>query len=83
MPPHIVCQACGYRTPVEATPPQGIRTWDSTRDEERYEREKKRRQVAEQKRQTAVAQLAVPASRPRASRVSQSNVVEMAQRKAR
>jgi hypothetical protein len=83
MPPHMVCENCGYRTPVEATPPQGIRTWDSTRDEERYEREKKRRQAAEQKRQVAIAQLSVPTPRARARRPDHTNVVEMAQRKAR
>lgn len=84
MPAHTVCLACGYRTPVSATLPQGTRTWDSSRDEERYEREKRRRQVVESKKQTAVSQLSVPAARVvRAKRASHDNVIEMGRRQAR
>ena len=49
MPAHIVCQSCGWREPVLASVPQGTRTWDSSRDEERYQREKKRRELEKQR----------------------------------
>jgi hypothetical protein len=80
MPAHVVCRACGWREPVMASTPKGTRTWDSTRDEDRYEREKQRRVAAEQQRQMAVSQLAVPvakAARPRRSRQGHGNIVQM------
>jgi len=60
MPPHVVCQLCGWREPAPTTPPQGVRTWDSSRDEARYARDKRRRAALELQRQEAVARLAVP-----------------------
>jgi hypothetical protein len=83
MPSHKVCETCGFREPVDVAPPQAIRTWDSTRDEDRYEREKKRRIAAEQKRQVAISQLSVPSARAKARRSEHDNVVEIAHRKAR
>jgi hypothetical protein len=72
MPAHVVCQSCGWREPVMADTPQGTRTWDSSRDEARYQLEKKRRAAAERRRAKVIAQGAVPAAtrtsrtRPRA-----------------
>jgi hypothetical protein len=63
MPPHVVCQSCGWREPVLAAAPQGTRTWDSSRDEARYRLEKKRREAVEDQRQLVVAKLATPAPR--------------------
>jgi len=84
MPPHTVCLACGFRTPVSATLPQGTRTWDSSRDEERYEREKRRRQAIDVKKQAAASQLSAPAARAvRAKREQHDNVIEMGRRQAR
>ena len=84
MPSHTVCQACGWRMPVPATRPVGTRTWDSSRDEQRFEREKRRRLVAEQRKQVAASQLAAPAPKlSRARREDDDNVVQIAQRKAR
>jgi hypothetical protein len=84
MPAHTVCVACGFRTPVEAALPQGTRTWDSSRDEERYEREKRRRQAVDVKKQAAASQMAVPASRMvRAKRAPHDNVIDIGRRQAR
>lgn len=79
MPAHAVCASCGWREPVAATMPQGTRTWDSSRDEERYQREKKRRTVVEEQLQSAVARRATPGTSPRASRgrARRSNVLEL------
>lgn len=80
MPAHVVCQSCGWREPVLAAAPQATRTWDSSRDEERYEREKKRRAAVEEQMQSVIAQRATPeparrtVRRPRTRR---GNVVEM------
>lgn len=79
MPAHLVCQTCGWREPVLATRPQGTRTWDSSRDEERYQREKKRREAIAEQRQTVEARLAIPTA-PRASRrprARRDNVLEL------
>ncbi len=62
MPAHVVCQSCGWREPVMAGTPQGTRTWDSTRDEARYQLEKRRRAAAERRRTKLIAQGAVPAT---------------------
>lgn len=85
MPAHEVCLACGFRTPVAATRPQGTRTWDSSRDEERYEREKRRRQAVEAKKQTVASQLSAPAARVIRAKQSQhhDNVIEIGRRQAR
>lgn len=79
MPAHIECVSCGWREPVIAGRPQGVRTWDSTRDEARYEREKKRRaQADEQRRLLAVASLSALDARPaRTRRGRRGNVVEL------
>src|SRR5262245_19609837 len=50
MPAHTICLTCGWREPVDAISPMATRTWDSTRDEARYEREKKRRAQVELER---------------------------------
>ena len=83
MPAHTVCLACGYRAPVAATLPQGTRTWDSSRDEERYEREKRRRQAIEVKKQAAASQMAVPGRAARAKREQHDNVIDISRRQAR
>lgn len=78
IPPHIVCDSCGWREPAPASEPRATRTWDSTRDESRYELEKKRRVAADQQRLVANAVRGVPT--PRAARVrrsQRSNIVEM------
>lgn len=78
MPAHVVCEACGWREPLIAATPKATRTWDSTRDEARYEREKKRRAVSEEQKLQAIAQLSSPAAktgRPRRSR--RGNIVEL------
>lgn len=67
MPAHTVCESCGWREPVMAVVPRGTRTWDSTRDEARYLREKERRIAAEAQRQFATVLRAAPA--PRALRL--------------
>lgn len=78
MPAHTVCAACGWREPVVASVPQGVRTWDSSRDSERYEREKKRRVQLEERRQMAIAEIASAASKPgRARRGRRTNVFEL------
>ena len=78
MPAHTVCQSCGWREPIIGARPTATRTWDSTRDDARYEREKKRRAAAEHQRQLALAQLATPGeSLNRPKRTRQTNVVEM------
>jgi hypothetical protein len=80
MPAHIVCQSCGWREPVLASMPQGTRTWDSSRDETRYQLEKKRRAAVEEQRQLVMAKLATPNPR-RTRRVratdSGSNLLHM------
>jgi len=69
MPAHIVCESCGWREPILAEAPQGTRTWDSSRDEARYQLEKKRRAAVEEQRQMVMARLATPAPRrPRRGR---------------
>jgi hypothetical protein len=78
MPAHLVCQSCGWREPVVASVPRGTRTWDSSRDEARYEREKRRRAQMEVQKQEAIAQWAAPAERtPKPRRLRRSNLVEM------
>ena len=77
MPAHTVCLACGWREALIAAAPKATRTWDSTRDEARYEREKKRRTVSEQQRQLALAQLTSPAPKLSRLRRRRNNVVEM------
>ena len=81
MPAHVVCQACGWREPVLAAAPRATRTWDSSRDEERYQREKKRRAAVEQQLQSVVAKRATPEpagrTTARRSRTRRGNVVEM------
>ena len=78
MPAHRVCDDCGWREAATAVLPRATSTWDSTRDEDRYEREKKRRNTIESQRRAAHAQLATPGARPvRARRSRQDNVVEM------
>jgi hypothetical protein len=75
MPAHTVCQSCGWREPVEAHLPKATSTWDSTRDEARYEREKRRRLAIEQQKQSALASWPAKPALPRRRR--RSNVVEM------
>jgi hypothetical protein len=79
MPAHVVCQSCGWREPVLASaPPQGTRTWDSSRDEARYQIEKKRREAVEEQRQMVMARLATPTPRrARRSRTSDNNLLHM------
>ena len=78
MPAHVVCEDCGWREPVRAALPQGTRTWDSSRDDARYEREKRRRLALEQQRQVVHAQSALPSARePRGRRTSDGNIFEM------
>jgi len=77
MPPHVVCQSCGWREPVMPSAPIGTRTWDSTRDEYRYAREKKRRRVIEEQKQDASAQLAGPMPSPIAPRRRRANILRM------
>ncbi len=78
MPAHRLCTACGWREPVIAEMPKATSTWDSTRDEDRYEREKKRRNAIENQRRTAIAQMSIPGAKPaRTRRAGQSNVVAM------
>jgi hypothetical protein len=78
MPSHVVCQSCGWREPVLASAPQGTRTWDSSRDEARYQLEKKRRAAVEEQRQLIVARLATPnPRRTRRSRTSNGNLLHM------
>jgi hypothetical protein len=77
MPAHIVCDSCGWREPVMATMPRGTRTWDSSRDEARYEREKRRRLAIEQQKQIAMAQMAVPGSVAVRRRHRRGNIVEI------
>lgn len=80
MPAHVVCESCGWREPVLASVPQGTRTWDSSRDEERYQREKKRRAVVEEQLQSVVARRATPDAASRTTRRTKTrrgNVLEM------
>jgi hypothetical protein len=79
MPAHLVCRACGWREPVIASMPQGTRTWDSSRDEARYQLEKKRREAFEEQRQMVMAKLAMPAQRRgrRTTRQDQGNLLHM------
>jgi Zn ribbon nucleic-acid-binding protein len=78
MPAHLECVRCGWREPVLSAAPRGVRTWDSSRDEARYEREKKRRAQLEEQRLIAMAQLSVPQSRmTRPRRARRGNIVEL------
>ena len=78
MPPHVVCRSCGWREPVMASAPLGTRTWDSSRDEARYQLQKKRRAAVEEQRQVVVAKRAAPtARRSRRVRVQGGNVLRM------
>jgi len=79
MPAHEVCDACGWREAVIASaPPVAARTWDSTRDERRYARDKQRRLTLEKRRQTAIVQLATPATpQPRISHERALKIVTM------
>jgi hypothetical protein len=77
MPPHTVCLTCGWREPVDAASPVGTRTWDSTRDEARYEREKQRRAKAELERTLLARDMAQPLSKIRKGRRRQSNVIDI------
>jgi anaerobic selenocysteine-containing dehydrogenase len=78
MPAHIVCRSCGWREPLLASVPQGTRTWDSTRDEARYQLEKRRREAVEAQRQMVVARLATPAPRRfRRPRAESGNLLHM------
>ncbi|MEO8070449.1 MAG: hypothetical protein ABI652_03535 [Acidobacteriota bacterium] len=77
MPAHVVCEDCGWREPVMAASPKATRSWDSTRDEARYEREKKRRLAAEQRRLVATAVRTSPASESESKRGRRTNVVEI------
>jgi hypothetical protein len=78
MPEHVVCRSCGWREPVLAPAPQGTRTWDSSRDEARYQLEKKRRAAVEEQRQQVMARLATPTTRrPRRSRTQGATLLHM------
>lgn len=78
MPPHVVCQTCGWREPAETHRPQGVRTWDSSRDEARYLREKRRRAALESRKQSVASQLAAPQPKPaKARRARKENVVQL------
>jgi hypothetical protein len=80
MPAHRVCDACGWREPVQPTLPHGTRTWDVSRDDARYAREKRRRDVYEEQRLRAVAMRATPAPAPmRQTRTHDLTVVAMKQ----
>jgi hypothetical protein len=84
MPAHTVCQSCGWREPVAATMPASTRTWDSSRDEERYTREKRRRAALETQRQVLVSRIGVPAARAALSaRDGEDNVLDMRHARAR
>ena len=76
MPAHTVCRGCGWREPVEAAPPKAYRTWDSTRDEARYQREKRRRDALALQRQAVEAERAGLAARD--ARPRRSGLVELA-----
>lgn len=75
MPAHVVCRSCGWREPVAATLPAGTRTWDSSRDEARYDREKKRREAIAMQKQLVEAQLTAPSSRENRLRPGRSATV--------
>ena len=78
MPAHVVCRSCGWREPVLAPAPQGTRTWDSSRDEARYQLEKKRREAVEEQRQQVMARLAAPTTRrPRRARTQGATLLHM------
>ena len=77
MPAHTVCLACGWREPVQPAIPHAVRTWDSTRDEVRYQLEKKRRAAIEHQRLLAEARMATPARVRRSAREANGNVVHM------
>lgn len=64
MPAHVVCDVCGWREPVMAATPKGTRTWDSSRDEARYQREKMRRDAVEAQRHQVTARRAAPERLP-------------------
>ncbi|MCC7010041.1 MAG: hypothetical protein IT184_14635 [Acidobacteria bacterium] len=78
MPAHIVCRSCGWREPVIPGAPIGTRTWDSSRDEYRYLREKKRRAALDEQKQDVLARSTSPAPvavTPRRRR--RSNVIRL------
>lgn len=79
MPAHVVCVACGWREPLVASAPRATRTWDSSRDEARYEQEKKRRTELEGRRQMLIAETALSTKRPVMARrrVRANNVFEL------
>jgi len=77
MPAHIVCLTCGWREPVDAASPIATRTWDSTRDEVRYEREKERRAKAELEHHQLRREMAHPLSKFRKGRRRRSNVIDI------
>lgn len=64
MPAHRVCEACGWREPLQPSMPHGTRTWDSSRDEARYAQEKQRRIAFEEQHQRVVALRTTPTPRP-------------------
>jgi len=63
MPAHRLCEACGWREPLEPSMPKGTRTWDSSRDEARYAQEKQRRLAFEEQHQRVVALRTTPTPR--------------------
>jgi hypothetical protein len=77
MPAHTVCLTCGWREPVDATSPVATRTWDSTRDEARYEREKQRRARVELQRTQVIRELARPLPKMGKTRRQRSNVIDI------
>jgi hypothetical protein len=83
MPAHQICRSCGWREPVVPSRPQATRTWDSSRDADRYEFVKKRRDTLLHQRQAAVAELSVPAPKVHRPRRRRGNVVHIAQPIAR
>lgn len=78
MPAHVVCRSCGWREPVLAGAPAATRTWDSSRDEARYQLEKKRRTELEHQRQLMISRLATPGAEPgRRRKPRRGNVIQM------
>jgi hypothetical protein len=84
IPPHLVCEACGWREPMLAEAPKATRTWDSTRDETRYLSQKKRRVVLEQQKQSVISQRSAPTpAAVKARRARQDNVFDITRTHAR
>jgi hypothetical protein len=77
MPAHLECRTCAWREPVPPALPQGTRTWDSSRDEARYQAEKRRRAAAEQQRLLAQVRLAGPLEGKTRTRARRANVVAL------